>query len=93
MVNIVTIIFTCVCIHIYVHITIFLIRCLSSSFCIVSRRFFVRARVGDDILNFSGLLIALATLATLCLIISVMVSLMVAMSSSTCVFNRFLNSN
>ena len=37
------------------------IRCLSS-FPIISRRFVIRALVGDDILDFNGLLIALATL-------------------------------
>ena len=52
------------------------------------------AIVGDDILDFSGLLIALATLGVLCWIMSVMVSLMVSMSSSSCnVSNRFLNSS
>ena len=53
-----------------------------------------RARTGDDILDFSGLLIALATLDALCWIKSVMVSLMVSMTSSFySVLNRFLNAN
>ena len=37
------------------------IRCLSS-FPTISRRFIIRALVGDDILDFSGVLIALTTL-------------------------------
>ena len=37
-------------------------RCLSSPFSISSRRFVIRARVGDDILEFIGVLIAFATL-------------------------------
>ena len=58
------------------------------------RRFAIRARVGDDILDFSGLLVVLATLDALCWIMSVMVSPMVSMSSSSCsVWNRFLNSS
>ena len=48
------------------------IHCLSSPFSTISRRFFTRARVGDDILDFSGLLVALATLDVLCWIMSVM---------------------
>ena len=60
----------------------------------ISHRFVIRARVGDDILNFSGLLIAIATLDARYWIMSVVVSLMVSMSSSSCsVSNRFLNSN
>ena len=60
----------------------------------ISCCFFIRARVGDEILDFCGLLIALATLDALCWIKSVMVSLMVSMSSSSCsVSNRFLNSS
>ena len=47
-------------------------------------RFLTRARVGDDILDLCGLLIALATLDALCCIRSVMVSLMVSMSSTSC---------
>ena len=34
-------------------------------FSVISRRFVIRARVGDDILDFCGLLIALATLPCL----------------------------
>ena len=60
----------------------------------ISRRFVTRVRVGDDILDFCGLLIALATLDALCWIMSGMVSLLVSMSSSSCsVSNRFLNSS
>jgi len=76
------------------HISAYSIRCLSLPFPIISRRFVIRALVGDDILDFSGLLIALATLDAFCWIMSVMVSLMVSMSSSSCdVSNRFCNSN
>ena len=46
------------------------------------RRFVIRARVGDDILDFSGSLIALATLGALCWIMSVTVSLMLSMLSN-----------
>ena len=50
--------------------------------------------VDDDIFNFSGLLIALATRGAFSRIMSVMVSLLVSMSSSSCsVSNRFLNSS
>ena len=47
------------------HISAFSIRCLSSPFSTISCRFVIRVRVGDDILDFSGLLIALATLDAL----------------------------
>ena len=47
---------------------------LSSPFPNISRRFVTRALVGDDILDFSGLLIALATLDALRWIVYVMVS-------------------
>ena len=57
----------------------------------MSRRFATRARVGDGIFDFSGLLIDLDTLDTLCLIMSVIVSFMVS-SSSYNVPNRFFNS-
>ena len=64
---------------------------LVSPFPNISRRFVNSAFVCDDILDFSGLLIALATLDAFCWIMSVMVSLMVSMSSSFCsVSNRFL---
>ena len=59
------------------HISTYSIGCLSSPFSTISRRFVFRARVGDDVLNFSGLLIALATLDALCWIMPVMVSLSV----------------
>ena len=56
----------------------------------ISRLFVIRDRVGDDILDFSYLLIALATLDALCWVVSVMVSLM---ASRSCSFsNRCLNS-
>ena len=74
------------------HISAYPIRCLSSPFFTTSRRFGIRARVGDDILDFSDLLIALATLDALCWIMCVMVSLMVSLSSNSCSdTNRFLN--
>ena len=70
------------------------IRCLFSSFSAISRRFIIRARVGDDILDFCGLFISLATLSAVRWITSVMVSFMVSMSPSYCsVSNRFLNSS
>ena len=67
------------------HISAYSIRCLLSPFLAISRRFFMRARAGDDILDLCSLLIALATLDALCWIMSVMVSLMVSMSSSVVV--------
>ena len=76
------------------HISAYSIRCLSSTSPIISRRFVIRAIDGDDYLDFSGLLIDLATLEVLCWIMSVVVSLMVSISSSSCsVSNRFLNSS
>ena len=76
------------------HISAYSMRCLSSPFPNISRRFVIRALVGDDILNFSDLLIALASLGALCWITSVMASLMVTMSPSSCSFwNLFLNSS
>ena len=58
----------------------------------ISRRFVIRALVGDDTLDFCGLLIGLATLDALCWIMSVMVSFTVSISSSSCsVSNRILN--
>ena len=60
----------------------------------ISHRFVIRARVYDDNVDFSGLLIALVTIDELCWIISMMVSLMVSMLSSSCsVSNWFLNSS
>ena len=65
-----------------------------SPFSAISRRFVIKVHVGDDILDFCGLLIALATLDALCWIMSTMLSLMVSMSSSSCsVSNRFINSS
>ena len=58
------------------YISAYFIRCLSSPFSTISRRFVTRARVG-------GLLIALATIDTPCWNVSLMVSLMVSMSSSS----------
>ena len=78
------------------HISAYSVRCISSPFSTISRRFITRARVGDDILDvdFSGLFITLATLDALCWIMSMMVLLMVSMSSSSCgVSNRLLNSS
>ena len=75
------------------HISAYSIRCLSSPFSIISRRFVISSRVGDALLDISGSLIALATFDALCWIMSMMVSLVVSMSSSSCsVSNRFLNS-
>ena len=74
------------------HICVYSIRCLSSPFPIISHRIDIRARVGDDIVDFSGLLIVLATLDAVCWMTSMMVSLMVSMSSSSCsASNRFFN--
>ena len=76
------------------HISAYSNCCLSSPFPNISRRFVIRALVGDDTLDFSGSLIALATLDALCWIMSVIVSLVVSLSSSYCsVSNRFLNSS
>ncbi|KAK2170754.1 hypothetical protein NP493_1143g00056 [Ridgeia piscesae] len=76
------------------HISAYSIRCLLSPFPAISHRFFITAHVGEVILDLCGLLIAVATLDALCWIMSVMVSLMVSMSSSSCnVSNRFLNSS
>ena len=63
------------------HISAYSTRYLSLPFSTISRRFGIRARVSDNRLDFSGLLIALTTLDALCWIKSVMVSLMVSMSS------------
>ena len=57
-------------------ISAYSIRCSSSPLSTIYFRFVIKARVGDDILDFCGLLIALATLDALCWIMSVMVSLM-----------------
>ena len=75
------------------HISAYSIHCLLSPFPAISRHFFIRTRVCDDILDFCGLLIALAILGALLWIMSVMVSPMVSMSSSCSVSNRFLNSS
>ena len=48
------------------HISAYSIRCLLSPFPAIYRRFVIRALVGDDILDLCGLLIALATLDSLC---------------------------
>ena len=52
------------------HISAYFIRCLLSPYSAISRRFVIRARIGDDILDFC----ALAILDALCLIMPVMVS-------------------
>ena len=58
------------------------------------RRFVIRTRVSDNILDLYGLLIALATLDALYLIMSVMVSLVVLMSSTSCsASTRLVNSS
>ena len=57
----------------------------------ISHRFAIRARVGDGIFDFSGLLIALDILDALCWIMFVMVAFVVS-SSSYDVSNRFFNS-
>ena len=58
------------------------------------RSFVTRAHAGEDIRDICGLLVALASPDALCWIMSVMVSLMVSMSSSSCsVSNRFLSSS
>ena len=76
------------------HISAYSIRFLLSPFSAISRRFVIRARVGDNIVDFSGLLVALATVDALCWITSVVVSLMVSTSfSSNGVSNRFLSSS
>ena len=76
------------------HISAYSIICLLSPFPAISRRFVIRTRVGDDILELCGLLIVLSTLDALCWIMSLVASLVVSMSSSSCsVSNRFLNSS
>ena len=45
---------------IVLHISAYFIRYLSSPFSTISRRFVIRARVGGDIFDFSGVLIDLA---------------------------------
>ena len=78
------------CFFMVLHIFAYSNRCLTLSN--ISHRFVIRARVVDNVLNFSDLLFALAALDALCWITSVMVLLMVSMSSSSCnVSNRFLN--
>ena len=56
--------------------------CIYSPFSTISRRFFISGRVGDDILEVSGLLIALATFDALCWIMDVMISTIITLSSS-----------
>ena len=53
------------------HISAYSIRCLLSPFPTISRHFIIRALVGDNILEFSGLLIALASLDSLFIIVLV----------------------
>ena len=66
------------------NISAYSIRGLSSPFSTISRRFVIRAHVGEDILDLRGLLIVLATLGAHCWTMYVMVSRMVSMSSSSC---------
>ena len=61
------------------HISAFSTGCLSSPVSTISCRFIIRAQDDDDVLDFSGLLIAIATLFALCWIMSVMLSLMVCL--------------
>ena len=76
------------------HISAYYALYISSPFSTISRRFVIRNRVGDDIFDFSCLLIAVATFDALCWIMPVMVSLMTSLSSSSCTAsNRFLNSS
>ena len=51
---------------IVLHVSAYSIHCLSVLFSTTSCCFIIRAHVGDDILDFSGLMIALATLEALC---------------------------
>ena len=67
-----------------VHISAYTIHSLSSPFSTISRPFVIRALLDDDILDFCGLLIALATLDALCWIMYVMVSLSLSMSYNYC---------
>ena len=76
------------------YISAYCIRCLVSPFTASSRRFVIRAGVGDDILDFYCLVIVLATLDALCWIMAEMVSLMVSKASNYCsVADLFLNSS
>ena len=76
------------------HITAYSIRCLSLPFPTIFLPFFTRALVGDNILDFSGMLIVVAVLGLLCWIMSMMVSLIVSMfSNSYCASSRFINSS
>ena len=78
------------------HISAYSICCLLSPFCAISRRFVIRARVGDDIIDLCGLITVLATLDAFSRIMSVMISLMmsVSMSTNSCsISNRFINSS
>ena len=48
------------------HISVYSSHCLSLPFTSISGRFVIRAHGADDILNVSGLLIAVATFNALC---------------------------
>ena len=76
------------------HISAYFFRCLSSPFHTIARPFIIRAHVGDDILDFSGLLIVLAILVALYRIMHVMLLPPVSMLSRSCsrASNRHLNS-
>ena len=62
------------------HISAYSIRCLSSLFSTIPRRFVIKTRVGDDILDCCGLLIAFANLEAPSWIMYVKDSLIVSMS-------------
>ena len=66
------------------HISAYPTRCISSPFSTICRRFAIKARIGDDTLDFNGLLIAVATFDALCWTMSVMVLLVVSTSSLLC---------
>ena len=60
------------------HISAYSVLCFPSPFSTVSRRFVIRAHIGDDLLHFSDVLISSASVDALCWIIYVMVSFMVS---------------
>ena len=67
---------------IVLQISTYSIRCLLALFSATSRCSVIKARAGDDILDFCGILIVLATLDALSWIMSVLDSTMVSFSSS-----------
>ena len=80
---------------IFLNISAYSVRCLLWPFSTITRDLVNRARVGDNILHFSVLVVALATFVARCWVMSVMLLLMVSMSSISCSVSnhRFLNSN